>query len=84
MPNIKSLLYRSIEKPRLSGITNHGCTHRYIYIITLQRISFGPTKYTSHFPGANIFPFDSSDQRVRAGCRVLGDPGDMMAFFAAT
>ena len=74
----------SIEKPRLSGITKHGLNTTYIYIITLQTISFGPTKvdlnkYTWHFPGANIFPFDSSNQMVRADCRVQGVQGDKMA-----
>ena len=33
------------EKPRLSRITKHGCTHTlYIYIITIQTIIVGPTK----------------------------------------
>ena len=54
----------SIKKPRLSGITKHGCTHTIFYIIRIETKSW--FKYTGHSPGANIFPFDSSDQMLHA------------------
>ncbi len=43
----------------------------YIYIITIQTISVGPTKYTQHSPGVNIFPFESSDQILHDNCGVV-------------
>ena len=48
---------------RLSGITKHGCTHNYIYILTIQTISVGPTKVdlnTHNFRSIfQLFPFNS-------------------------
>ena len=55
-----------------------GAHNSYIYIITIQTINARSTKVdlNSHniSPGSNIFPFDSSDQILRADCQVLGLP----------
>ena len=39
---------------------------QYIYIITIQTINVGPTRVDLSIKGANIFPFNSSDQMLRA------------------